>query len=156
MEAAGLRGLEQARWSKKYIGTTVTKLASMMGIDAPKVRYVSMAYAGIYDPTGHAIELSTSKKSRGRSPLVVLHEMAHAVLGRWDPLDILDDHGPEFVGIYADLLAVTGLVPYHGFRVMCEHYGVEYLDTSRMHKPSTLHKAVVKRIRARMKESGKC
>ena len=144
MEDAGFGGLRTARWSRKKIRGVAKSVCAEFGVPPPTIRFVKMKYSG--DCGGGLIRLST-ENSRGSSPLVVLHELAHHILDCWVPLDPFEPHGPEFAGVLNDLLSVAGVVPYEGYRDMARKYGVAVLDTKKYTTPRQLYRAVLDRSR---------
>ena len=54
---------------------------------------------------------------------VLAHELAHHILVRLGELT-LEDHGPEFVGIYGWILDRLNILPLFAFEAMCDYYGV--------------------------------
>jgi hypothetical protein len=149
MEKQGFPGLHRAMWSRPDIRATLRQLCKAFGVDAPHLAWApSEKWSGLYerviDGDWSRITLSTVGPY-GRSPMTIVHEVAHHVLDRWDAESKLAPHGPEFVGIYGDALAMCGLVPYSGFRDTALHFKVQILDTRECSSPAKLRRLVKKR-----------
>jgi len=149
LEKKGFPGLHNATWSRSTIRSILKSVCQQFELDAPVLVYVNEPkWSGMYERHLESdwcrISLSTATPY-GRSPMTIVHELAHHVLDRWDPDSRLTPHGPEFVGIYGDLLAITGLVPYAGFRAMAKAYKVGILDTEACRSVPALRKLVKKR-----------
>lgn len=144
MESHGLPGLNRTKYTRKDTALLLSTLCKEFGVPEPKLRFVpAPKWSGLWFPGG--IHLSTDKRRSGRSPATLVHEFAHHVMAEWDPLDTLYPHGPEFVGIYGDCLAMAGLIPWNGWQDLCKQYGVECLDTATIRTVAGLKRAVKKR-----------
>lgn len=149
MESAGLSGLLRAVWSRKDLREGLGALCKEFAVPVPFLAFEPMSdCAGKCETVklvGYSrITLSTALPA-GRSPLVLVHEVAHHVLDFWDVEYKLAPHGPEFLGIYGDALAACGLVPYEGFRALARQYRVDILDTSLATTATKLRKLIKKR-----------
>lgn len=149
MEKRGLPGLHLAYFPRKTHRILLKKLTKVFQVPETSLQFLpEKSCAGMYQihSTSRAsrIVLSTAYKA-GTSPITLIHEFAHHVMGHWDVEDRLEGHGPEWVGVYGDCLAMAGLVPYDGFRSLCNQYGVKFLDTELAKTVPQLRKMVKKR-----------
>jgi hypothetical protein len=149
MEKKGLPGLHLAYYPRATHRLLLKKLTKVFGVPTTSLQFLPQKdCAGMYQYdsiTRHnRIVLSTAYKA-GTSPITLVHEFAHHVMAHWDPEDRLFGHGPEWVGVYGDCLAMAGLVPYDGFRSLCNQYGVLFLDTELAQTIPQLRKMVKKR-----------
>lgn len=149
MEKKGLPGLALAKYSRDNHRILLNRLCTEFGLDPPILTFEARDdCAGLYQSCAELkwakITLSTAYKS-GNSPLTLVHEIAHHVVDSWDPEGHLHPHGPEFVGVYGDALAMAGIVPWEGFRAMCARYKVECMDTVLASSPTKLRKLIKKR-----------
>lgn len=145
MEDHALNGLRWALWDREQIKVAARGFAEEFGVPEPRIIFTDIgSYAGDY--VDGRIRLSTTR--RGRSPLVFMHELAHHVVDTWDPDSRLEGHGPEFAGVYGDILALSGLCPLEGFRAIARQYGVRVLDTSEADSIPKLRKLVYKRTQS--------
>jgi len=149
LEKRGLSGLSLATYTRTNHRVLLKQLTKAFGVvPTPLYFQDDKTCAGKYDwwPETRESRITLSTHYAGsRSPLTLVHEFAHHVMACWDAEDRLHGHGPEWVGVYGDCLAVAGLVPYEGFRALCVRYKVDYLDTSLANTIPKLRKMVKKR-----------
>lgn len=144
MEYDGLPGLSRTRYTRADHSLLLTQMSAKFEIEPPTLRWVStVKYSGLW--VDDRIELSTHARKSGRSPMTLIHEFSHHVMAQWDDEDILEGHGPEFVGVYGDCLAMAGLIPWHGWQELCKQYGVKCLDTKAIRTISGLRRTIKKR-----------
>ena len=92
------------------------------GIDPPVVRAAKpKAATSFYDPEEHAISL----KPRHTNAAVALHEAAHAIQDRYYDWDKIEDHGPEFAGIYISLLLASKMYPETAITASAKAAGIK-------------------------------
>jgi hypothetical protein len=149
MEKRGLPGLHVAKYSRANHRSLLASLSKEFGLRQPTLAFVNARlWAGQYQRCHELdwarISLSTNYKS-GTSPITLIHEFAHHVVDSWDENCDLYPHGPEFVGVYGDCLAMAGLVPYEGWRALCQRFKVDFLDTRLAGNVKTLRGLVKKR-----------
>ena len=144
MEAKGLPGLGLASYSRKDLALLLSKLSTAFAVPRPALRFVSThKWSGLWTPG--AISLSTDPRRTGCSPMTLVHEFAHHVMYEWEPRDLLEGHGPEFVGVYGDCLGMAGLIPWYGWQELCVQYKVRCLNTADVSTVTGLRKLVKKR-----------
>ena len=143
MENRGLNGLQSCLWSRKDCTFAIRELSTYFKVPTPSVSFMDLGeYAGDY----HKGKIRLSTTRGGRSPLVCLHELTHHIVDVWDEESVLAPHGPEWAGVYGDVLAVAGVVPYEGFRSLSRQYGVYLVDTAKLTTVEELRASVFKRI----------
>jgi hypothetical protein len=104
----------------KFAERWVRQHCKNLGVPVPRLIVKTVRGArGEYDETVQTIFLDTKF---GRSALVLLHELAHHIT--WIKYPKAEDHGPQFMRIYAALLDATRLVPLAGTRAACKRHGV--------------------------------
>jgi len=146
MEKRGLPGLARAKFSAMENRSLLRNLCKQFDVDVPRLRRVkSQGWSGMYMPEPEPVIYQSTTSACGTGPMTLLHELAHHIVFRWDDNDYLAPHGPEFVGVYGDLLGMVGFLPYASWPLLCEQYGVAYLDTTRMRSIDALRRAVKKR-----------
>ena len=91
-------------------------------VDPPEIKIVRRKGA----PFGWAIHSTIYLNAlwHGDNMAVLLHELAHHILE--DEVDI-EDHGPEFVSIYIDLLDKYKMMPRECMELLCTKYGVSHV-----------------------------
>ena len=67
------------------------------------------------------IELNA--RFHGNNLFTLLHELAHWIT--WQVYGNVEDHGPEFVSYYAELLDAYKVIPFDAFLVLLNEYGIE-------------------------------
>lgn len=77
-----------------------------------------------------------------QSLLIVIHELAHHVHYSLAP-EGQQDHGPEWMCCYMDILDAVRVLPYEGMRAVCDKYGVKYADRGNSERLSALKRAVL-------------
>ena len=58
----------------------------------------------------------------------LLHELAHWIADQLHEEGAKHNHGPEFVGIYANLLHSYKLLPLECFKLLARKYGIEMIS----------------------------
>lgn len=148
MEKRGLPGLSRCQFTRKDHATLTRELCRAFDIDQPQIALTPATnFAGLYVPgdEGEARIYLSTKYASGRSPMTLVHELAHHVVYRADPDEHLAPHGQEFVGIYGDMLSMAGLIPWSGWRSLCESYKVRCVDTDAIRTTQGLQRLVKKR-----------
>lgn len=102
--------------------------ANLYGIKPPSVRShhkISMSWS---IPQSREISLQSKGSIPGKGGLnypTALHEVTHQII--WDYYGkAVQDHGPEFVGVYLWLLAQAGIVPYEALTESLDQAGIRY------------------------------
>lgn len=70
----------------------------------------------------------------GANTTTLMHEIAHIVVQSHLPPDV-EDHGPEFLGVYMHLLDKYRILPQEAFRLLARKWG---LKIHRRYKPEAL------------------
>jgi hypothetical protein len=89
----------------------IKKACSLYGVDAPAVQFRSrasgkrMRLSSDYDPSQHSITIGFTDCNHA----IALHETAHAIID--EKYEQVEDHGPEFLGVYLDLLEWANVAP---------------------------------------------
>jgi hypothetical protein len=145
MEKHGLFGLNRARVTRKEHRIILNLACKQFGVPAPVLKYeTAKAWAGTYNHVpAPTIALSTVYAS-GLSPMTLLHEAAHHIVWCADPADHLAPHGPEFVGVYGDLLECMGYIPFGSWQLLTTQFKIKCLDTGSL-RPQQLLAAIKKR-----------
>jgi hypothetical protein len=144
MEGRGLRGLNVSHYRRHQHAELLKMLSKAFGVDVPQLRYTrDTKYAGMY-LAGKGISLSLAYES-GTSPMTLVHEFTHHVMHHWDQDAWLEDHGPEFTGVYGDALGMAGLIPWNGWQDLCAQHKVKCLSTSQIRTVAGLRRLVKKR-----------
>lgn len=89
-------------------------------LELKKVRWKDSTMAQLDKELG-LIELN--ERYHGDNLCVLLHELAH-----WLTFQLygnVEDHGPEFVSYYAELLDAYKIIPFDAFLVLLNRYGIE-------------------------------
>jgi hypothetical protein len=102
--------------------------AHLYGIKPPSVRShhkVSMSWS---IPQSREISLQSKGSNAVKGGLnypTALHEVTHQII--WDYYGAsVQDHGPEFVGVYIWLLAQAGIAPYEALTASLRQAGIEF------------------------------
>lgn len=138
MEKAELTGHSYQSAPLKVLRRHARLLALAYDVPVPKVRVrAEPGQSGSYD--GETIVLDPDE---GKNLCTLAHEMAHHIVWHWYPR--AQDHGPTFMGIYADLLHMLRLVPIEGMRALCAKWRIPMLfDNKRLRiKPTTARSAI--------------
>lgn len=117
--------------------------ANMYGIKPPSVRShrkVSMSWS---IPQSREISLQSKGSIPGKGGLnypTALHEVTHQII--WDYYGTtVQDHGPEFVGVYMWLLSQAGIVPYEALTASLDAAGIAYQPRCPEAMPSKIEPA---------------
>jgi hypothetical protein len=145
MERHGLAGLNRARLSRVDLRRLMELVCAKYRVDPPVLRWKAMAgWSGVYEwKTSAVITLSTTYVG-GLSAMTLLHEVAHYLVHSVDTQDNLPAHGPEFVGVYGDLLESGGFIPFGSWALICAQYKVQRMNTGRL-SPAGVMRALKKR-----------
>lgn len=145
MEKQGLYGLNRSRLHRDEHATLVSMACSKFGVKSPRIRYeASPKWAGWYGADPHPTVTLSTCYSGGLSAMTLLHELAHYLVHVADPHDYLEPHGPEFLGVYGDLMEATGFVVRGSWRLLTKEYGVKTMRTGSL-EPRELLAAIKKR-----------
>lgn len=80
-------------------------------------------------PTGSLVGYCTSSEivlcaaGDGLNLSTLLHELAHWIVHEYE--GAVEDHGPEFVGIYAELMDRYRVLPIDAFEVLRKRWGLK-------------------------------
>lgn len=100
--------------------------ANLYGIEAPSVRSHRKVEISYSIPQSREISLQSKGSQPGKGGLnypTALHEVSHQII--WDYYgNTVEDHGPQFVGVYTWLLAKAGIVPGGALRKSVEYAGI--------------------------------
>lgn len=111
-----------------------------------KLPQVNVQFSKINDCAANWVEPRTivfnPKVPWSHGLLVVVHELAHHLHFSICPTGH-QDHGPEFMCCYMDILDTTRTVPLVGMRAVCDSYGVKYADRGKDNSLKALKKAVL-------------
>lgn len=135
-QKARLYAWEDSFWGWNYNLVKLSKCrevirfaANLYGVAPPSVRShhkVSMSWS---IPQSREISLQSKGSVPGKGGLnypTALHEVTHQII--WDYYGAsVQDHGPEFVGVYMWLLAQAGIVPYDALAESLEHENIDSL-----------------------------
>jgi hypothetical protein len=58
---------------------------------------------------------------------IACHEAAHAIVTAWDPDEDREDHGPEFVGVYLNLLVKHQVAPRSALEASLRQAGIRWI-----------------------------
>ena len=68
--------------------------------------------------------ITLNSKFHGDNVATLVHELAHWITDHFYTR-IVEDHGPEFVGVWSELLSTYKLIPDDAIAVMLDRYGLE-------------------------------
>lgn len=127
MERAELAGHSYHVAPLKVLRRHARLLSKAYGVPTPKVYVRSeVGSSGSYDGTKILLD-----PDEGKNLCTLAHEMAHHIVWHWYPR--AQDHGPTFMGIYADLLHMLRLVPIEGMRAICAKWRIPMVfDNNRL------------------------
>lgn len=145
MERHGLFGLNRSRLSKVDHARLMKDTCAQFDVEPPRLIYKKAEqWAGMYRFDGTPKIYMSTTYLGGLSAMTLLHEVAHYLVHRCDPEDVLEPHGAEFVGVYGDLMECTGFIPFGSWKLLTDRFKIQRIDTSRL-RPHGLMKAVKKR-----------
>jgi hypothetical protein len=97
--------------TRAEIRKLINRASRRYSIDPPAVRFVSkenspsLTVTTYYDSAAHVIQMGY----RSCNAAISMHEVAHAVIAEYH--ETAQDHGPEFLGVYLDLLEWANVAP---------------------------------------------
>lgn len=139
MEKYGLFGLNRSRLTRKELRTMLGLGCRKFGLTPPVLKYeASTAWAGVYIGEPNPTIIISTKYSGGLSAMTLLHELAHYIVHRADPDDRLAPHGPEFVGVYGDLMECMGFIPFGSWALLTAQFKIRSFDTGKMNPAQVL------------------
>jgi hypothetical protein len=129
MEKHGLFGLNRSRITRAEHKELLHLVCSKYGVEPPRLRYaVNKRWAGYYEcVTVPTITVSTVYVG-GLSAMTLLHELAHYMIHRADPDERFTPHGPEFVGLYGDIMERAGFVPFGAWDLLVDQFGLDTIQ----------------------------
>jgi len=145
MEKKGLFGLNRTRLTRAEHRHLLSLGCAKFGIKPPRLLYKpGKAWAGLYvSAPVPSITMSTTYVG-GLSAMTLLHELAHHIVYCCDLTDRLAPHGPEFVGVYGDLMECMGFIPFGSWELLTEQFRIARFDTGLM-TPAQVMDAIKKR-----------
>lgn len=112
--------------SRADIASLIRRACRRYGVEPPMVRFVSKAKSPsltvttYYDSSDHSISMGY----RSCNYAIACHESAHAIID--DRYEDVEDHGPEFLGVYFDLLAWSKVAPRTALEASARALGLRW------------------------------
>lgn len=120
--------------SRLDIQKLVYRACRRYDIEPPIVRFVSKAKSPgltvttFYDTADHSIQFGY----RSCNAAIACHEVAHAVIAEYQ--ENVEDHGPEFLGVYFDLLEWAKVLPRSAIHASAREMGLSWKPARRAQK----------------------
>jgi predicted SprT family Zn-dependent metalloprotease len=124
MEFSELRGHWRGTKTKlKTLHRYVRLVCRLYGLQRPTLfcRRIKGGGQAVYWSEHNSIQLDPTW---GRVPVVLAHELAHHVTFN-KSAKVVQDHGPRFVRVYAEVLHIMRLMPMQGMKAICRKHGVK-------------------------------
>jgi hypothetical protein len=123
MEKYWIGGSVKAHMEVKTMREVVRHACRKYNCAPPKLRIIKSS-AELYGfCTGEAIILNRTWSGDNISTL--LHELAHWILDKTNACEEVEDHGPEFMRIYCELLDRYKVMPRDCMDLLCKQHGIE-------------------------------
>lgn len=109
----------------------IHKASRRYDIEPPIVRFVSKAKSPsltattFYDSADHSIQMGY----RSCNAPIAMHEVSHAVIAEYH--ESVEDHGPEFLGVYLDLLEWAKVAPRSALHASMKELGLRWKPARR-------------------------
>jgi hypothetical protein len=133
----GFRSFIERTTTRKDIRWLIRKACALYGVDAPSVQFRSrasgkrMRLSSDYDPSQHAITIGIKDCNHA----IAMHEAAHAITD--DLHEGVEDHGPEFLGVYLDLLEWANVAPRSALHASAKASGLRWTPARRARKKAS-------------------
>lgn len=104
------------------------------GIDPPSVRFVSkekspsLTTTTYYDSSDHSISMGY----RSCNAAIAMHESSHAIVS--ELYENVEDHGPEFLGVYLSLLEWAKVAPRSALHASAQAMKLRWTPARRAQK----------------------
>ena len=115
----------------------IHKASRLYDIEPPALRFVSKArspsltHTTFYDPAAHVIQFGY----RSCNIPIAMHEQAHAIIAEYH--EAAEDHGPEFLGVYLDLLEWANVAPKSALYASARAMGLRWKPAKRASKKAS-------------------
>lgn len=120
--------------TRSEIKSLIGRACRLYGVEPPAVHFVSRVKSPTltrttwYDPSNQSISMGY----RSCNDAIALHEASHAIVD--DLYESVEDHGPEFLGVYFDLLAWARVIPKSAIHASARELGLRWKPATRASK----------------------
>lgn len=105
----------------KHLREVLVRACNTWKVPKPELIYESIRNTNFGWQTDKGIHLNT--KSDGANMQTMIHELAHWICHKREYA--IEDHGPEFMWVYIELLEQFNMMPRECMMLLCKNYMVE-------------------------------